>query len=315
MVELYLLLGVVIVFAAIVLGLLYLALRRLKARRAQLLNDLNSPPRLMSDRAFNRLAMARRETDILGRQGVDTVRARELIAQSQAAFDQSQFSRSYELAQSAHEALVNSRQTGTLPSTAAAAPPGPAPARPAPALPSRPGGPVGASPPPDDAGAPVPRLAPNRAESQFEMRLLDSDLDRARSARASPSMVSTATSLRTQAQTAFDAGQYTDALRFALKGRRELGGKVETLAAGPGTSAAGSGPALGRPDPASSDPTVAAERAAGGSRCSQCGYPTRSDDAFCRGCGRPLAPSNCPQCGAVRSPADTFCGRCGAPFS
>jgi hypothetical protein len=311
-IELYLLITVVVVLAIGIAALFLLVLRRLRARKLQLLNELSSSPRLVADRAFNRLAMARREADLLGRQGTDTGRARELIAQSQAAFDQSQYSRSYELAQSAHEALVHARQTGALASSPAAstavaaapaAPPSPASA---PRGPDAPGG----SP---SFPAPVPRLAPNRAESQFQMHLLDSDLDRARGERTSPATLGVASALRNQAQAAFDAGQYTDALRFSLKGRRELGGRVETLAASPTPA----GPAADEApvDPTAGDPATAAERTAGGSRCAQCGYPTRSDDTFCRGCGRPLSSPTCPTCGAPRTAADLFCGRCGARFS
>jgi Double zinc ribbon len=314
-IDIYVLIAVIVVLGVIGAALGLLAIKRLKARRAQLLNDLTSSPRHAGDRAFNRIEMARREVAILGRQGADTGRARDLIAQAQAAFDMSQFPRAYELAQSAHEALVHVRQTAPLggggsaplaPSTSAGPKVG-APASAAEAVPHA------AAPTEVPSSVPTPpRLAPNRAESQFQIRLLDSDLDSARSSRGSPSMIATASALRSQAQSAFDREQYTDALKFALRGRRELGGRVETLALSPGST---TGPAIVAPDGPTPDLSTLAERAASGTRCPQCGYPTRTDDGFCRGCGRPLVPTACSKCGAPRSAADTFCGKCGQRFS
>ncbi len=318
MIGVYVLIAVIVVLGVAVAGVLLLTLRRLKERRAKLLSELSTSPRLVPDRAFNRLEMARREAGILGRQGVDTSRARTLIAQSQAAFDQGQFTRSYELAQSAHEELVHARQTGTplsgrpatpAPASSPASPVGgafPPPAAPSPSAPPISSGAGADLGPP----APAPRLATNRAESQFQLRLLDSDLDAARANRGSAPAIATATALRSQAQQAFDKTQYTEALRFALRGRRELGGKVETLAAGPASV-----PVPVGPNGDAGDAEAVAERAASGSRCPQCGYPTRANDVFCRGCGRPFTPSACPNCGTPRAPTDTFCGKCGTRFS
>jgi hypothetical protein len=303
-IDVYVLIAVIVILAVVGAALGLFAIKRLRTRKAQLLNEIATNPRHAGDRAFNRIDMARRELTILGRQGAETSHARDLIAQAQAAFDQRQFPRAYELAQSAHESLVHSRQTGTLPSGGAGArAPVASPSAAAPGAAPRPGS-IEALPVP-------PRLAPNRAESQFQIRLLDSDLGSARSARSSPSMVATASALRSQAQAAFDREQYTDALKFALRGRRELGGKVESLAPTAGSGAPGDPPSNGTP----ADPSAAAERAASGTRCPQCGYPTGADDGFCRGCGRPLVPTACPKCGAPRSATDTFCGKCGRPFS
>jgi Double zinc ribbon len=315
--ELYILIAAAVILGVVVIGVLLLIINRLKRRRAQLLDELSTSPRVVSDRAYNRLEMARREAAILGRQGADTSRARELIAQSQAALDQRQFSRAYELAQSAHEALVHARTTGTLPSSGTgpptpASPPTPPVLSPRSAAPSFAAVPLASGGGGLDVTAPVARLAPNRAESQFQIRLLDAELDAATAKRSSPAMVATASALRSQAQSSFDHEQYTDALRFALRARRELGGNVETLAPGPPSAA----PAAGeRSNGGTGDPSVVAERAASGARCPQCGYPALADDAFCRGCGLPRTPTTCAKCGAARTPSDTFCGRCGQRFN
>ena len=73
-------------------------------------------PRIRQDRAFNRIAMARREADLLTSSGVDVASAQDLIAQAQGAFDHQDFDRAYVSAQSAHELLVSARRNRALPS-------------------------------------------------------------------------------------------------------------------------------------------------------------------------------------------------------
>jgi hypothetical protein len=299
--QTYGLIVVAIVLIVVVLGIFFFLSRRLRRRRDQILGELKDKPELVQDRAFNRLAMARREVSVVGRTGSDVARAQDLIAQSQSAFDQRDFAHSYQLAQSAHEALVNTRQsTSPLPSAPTMrAPPAAGTTRSA-AGPNL--GTAAAAPPP---AAPMPR---NRAESHFQIGLLDSELETARKDRPSAGPTLEASALRTQAQAAFDRADYTEAFRLSLRARRVLGGHVEALAPSPG----GRGAAAAAPAP---DAEAAAERTAAAERCPSCGYPTSPTDAFCRGCGIPRTPAACPACGAERSGADTFCGRCGARFS
>ncbi|HYB79699.1 MAG TPA: hypothetical protein VEG66_08095 [Thermoplasmata archaeon] len=73
-------------------------------------------PELRYDRAFNRIAMARREAELLASSGVDVSSANNLIAAAQGALDTHDLDRAYESAQSAHEALVAARRSGPLPS-------------------------------------------------------------------------------------------------------------------------------------------------------------------------------------------------------
>ncbi len=321
--DIYIVLALAVVLSAIVIGVLLLLIRRLRQRRSQLLQELGGGSLFGPDRAYNRIQMARREVDILARQGTDVARARELVDQADAAYRARQYPRAYDLAQSAHESLVRVRSgvtplTSTSrsdapdsgsapfagPSLARATAPGPTPM-------AAPGGmPPGDGVPGTGALAP-PRIAPHRAESQFEIRLLDSELETARAANPTAPATLAAVDFRSQAQTAFDAGNYTEALRLALKGRRGLGSRVETLALTPAAGTATSGDLAGGPLDAAST----AERAASSSRCPHCGYPTTPDDAFCRGCGSSRAPTTCPRCEAPRAPADSFCGRCGERFS
>jgi Double zinc ribbon len=306
--EVYVALFVAVVLGIVVVAVLLLAISRLRKRRAQLLDDLKNAPELIHDRAFNRLAMARREVEILSRQGTDVSRAREMIAQSQSAFDLSKFDRSYELAQSAHEALVAARSGRPLASTAGAPPlASRASPAPVPVVPVAGGGsPASGSASEFSTRSP---LIPNQAQSQFELKLLDAELAEANRSRPENPGTLAAVELRTSAQKAWDVGQYTESFRFALRARRSLG-SVEAVGLSPGPGGAPSGLS-----PGSLDASDAAERAASSARCPDCGYPVTADDAFCRGCGVPRTPGPCPSCGAPRGPRDAFCGRCGRTFS
>ncbi|MFI5413759.1 MAG: zinc ribbon domain-containing protein [Candidatus Lutacidiplasmatales archaeon] len=299
----------VVVLSIIVAGLLLYLLRRLNRRRAKILSDLADKPELNQDRAFNRLAMARRESSILAGQGVDVHRAQELIGEAQGAFDTHQYDRAYRIAQSAHEALVNARRLGALPATTPLPSKGPGP------FPT-----LGATsgPGPADAGtvppAPLaPAIPKNRAESQFQIRILTDELDAVKGRRARDPAVGEAAALKSQASMAFEKGDYTNAFRLALRGRRALGGAVEGLPA-PGSAPTGLARGSANGSPPSTDATQTAEAVAGAERCPDCGYPALAGDSFCRGCGRPRTSLACPSCGAPRAADEPFCGRCGARF-
>lgn len=312
--DFYVLVFVAVALGAAGAGILLLAISRLRRRRAQLLNELQSPPALQHDRAYNRLSMAKRELEILARQGTEVTRARELISQAQFALDQRKFDRAYELAQSAHEALVAARRGSPLsPAAGSARAPVNSDSSGSLARPAAAGGAATgvARPAPSSNGPRIdparPSLARHQVESQFELRVLDGEILEANRTRPTNPGTLAAIELRTSAQVAWDRADYTETLRLALKARRSLG-SVETVAAPVGGSPAA--PAAG-----SDDPAEAAERAASMARCPDCGYPVGPEDAFCRGCGVPRVANACPSCGTPRAPDDVFCGHCGKGFS
>lgn len=285
---------VVVILVVFIVGIfLYLA-RRLRARREQLLGELKGRPELVQDRAYNRLAMARREAEILARTGTEIGAGQALIAQSQAAFDLHQYPRAYELAQAAHESLVNARGA-------------PLRSRPNPATSSgrTAAGTLAPSAATGSASGASASLPKNRAESHFLLGLLDQEIEKGPPG-AGPTLE--AVSLRDQAQAAFDRGEYSESFRLALRGRRTLGGPVEALPPPPVTA----GPSAFGPV---AEAEGLADAVAGGTRCTACGHPTLSSEAFCRGCGGSLGPRTCPSCGTPREASDVFCGRCGASFS
>ncbi len=289
------------VASAVLIGGAFYVLRRLRLRHLGSRASA-SRPELASDRAYNRAAMARREADLLQAQGVDVSRARELLGLSDRSFQVREFDRAYELAQSAHETLVTLRQQR---GGAAARPPltaPPVPATPPVAVPRAPPEdfPLAAEPNGTAAELTTTRPPKNKLESHFQLRLLESDL----AARGNSPDTTGARELFSQAQAAFGREEYTEALRLALKGRRQLGGAVETL--GPTTATPSGRPAPpGAPAPSRSTPE---------GRCAKCGRAIVAGDAFCRGCGTPYAAATCPKCGAPRTASDAFCGRCGQRY-
>ncbi|HTT72963.1 MAG TPA: zinc ribbon domain-containing protein [Thermoplasmata archaeon] len=301
----------IVILGAVSVGLYFLIARRLRQRREQLLKELKQSPALAPDRAYNRIAMARREAEILARQGTEVAPARAQIAQAQAAFDLRQFDRAYELAQTAHETLVAVRRgAGPRPATPPAGGPGPAAPEPRSS---------GTAPATAEATVPAagPSVPKNRAESQFQLHLLDQELAAASGGPAGAGPVAAAAASREDARAAFNRADFTEAFRLALKGRRQLGTRVESL---PPTAATRIGAATGSVQAAAllsagTDPGTTADRVASAARCPDCGAPLLADDRFCRGCGRPVVPTVCPSCGTARTPTDTFCGRCGARFS
>jgi Double zinc ribbon len=310
---------IIVVLAVVVAALLLFLLQRLRRRRAQLLHELKDRPELVQDRAFNRIAMARRESELLTAQGVDVTQAREQIAKAQAAFDTRSFDRAYQSAQLAHESLVHARKdrgTSLRPGPSAFGTPSSAMGEPSTfsdVASASSAAPPGEPSLPPSAPSGIPK---NRAESQFQMRVLDQELERTMSSRAGAAATREARQIRTRAQQAFDRADYTESFRLALKARRALGAGVEALALGPnpGSPLSSASPSPGGV-PGDPDATRTAERVAGADRCPDCGYPALPGDVFCRGCGRPRVPSACAKCGSPRTPSDTFCGRCGASFA
>lgn len=290
----------VIVLLVVTVGLFLYLRQRLRTRRNDLLGELRSTPALVRDRAYNRLAMARREAEILTRRGIDVSGPAEEIARAQAAFDLRQYARALELAQSAHEGLVR-RGRGEGRSPARGAPP-PNAAAPRPGIEADPVPSDGPSTAPTDArpAAPLPK---GRAEAQFLIGALERQLA---TAPATPQAAAARTYLA-DARTRFGAGEFPAAFQLAAKGRRALGEPGDIV---PPTPA--SAPRGGAARPA--DAEGAAASLADAARCPACGYPTPAGDTFCRGCGRPLSPATCPACGAPRLAAERFCGRCGATF-
>ena len=296
----------VVAFALLLLFILLLALfyliHRLRLRRRQLHLELGDAPGLVNDRAFNQMRLARSEAEILDARGIDVQKPRALLARAQQRYDLRDFSEALSLARSAHESLVTLRAHGPsrLPSSAGAARPDLLNAPEPPASSDGPvpvGGTTGAAP------APAPRLAKNRAESHFQMLLLAEEVQRARSSGSPAENLAGTLELQRQSEEAYGAGEYTDALRIALKARRTLGAPLETLPAPKGVRT-----------PPDAPTGSGGNGGSGGVPCPKCGKAIAPQDRFCRSCGSPKIDRRCPRCGMATRSDDTFCGTCGSPL-
>ena len=298
-------LAAAVVLLVVVVVVTFTLMRRYRLRRVRELRERGSAPGAVGDRAYNRLALARREADLLAAQGIEITGAQQLIALASRSLEGRDFGRAYDLAQAAHESLVKARRE-PLRASSKAGSSGPLGAGAVPA-PTTAAGPTGGSP----TATTPPSVPKNRVEAQFQLKLLEEDLLRASKRRARGPDTEGARELYVQAHAAFARGDYAEAFRLSLRGRRRIGGTVESLGPSGPTPTAAPVP-NGSPPP---DPARTAEEVAAAGRCTQCGHPTVVGDTFCRGCGTALAGTSCPQCGATRTPRDTFCGKCGARFA
>ena len=297
-----------ILFVILLVG--YYAITRLKTRRKQLSLELDTSRELVEDRAFNQLRLARTEADLLDRQGTDVSRIRPLIAEAEAARDRRDFDNALALARSAHESLVKLQGGHPLPGGSVSSGPlersAPSPAADPPGL--RPAGAglsteglMGRTSPTGLGEAALPEAPPktalprNKAEARFQLSLLADELTRATESKGPNAQVLEATEIRDTASAAFDRGEFTEAMRLALRGRRRLGTQLETLPPKPGTKT-----------PPSPVPDEAV-------KCSSCGEPLRGNDRFCRFCGTLRGPARCAGCGAPLENDDRFCATCGRP--
>lgn len=274
----------------------YYVIVRLRRRRQALSLELESSRELVEDRAFNQVQLAKAAADQLQARGVDTSKIRSLVLDAEAARSRGDHDSALAFARSAQESLARLQKSGT----------GLPPAAP------RPSAPVGApglatliAIPPSGGGAPAPgadtapsptvRLPRNKAEARFQITLLSEEIQRAATASGPGAAVDEATALRDQAQAASDRSDYTQALGLALKGRRRIGGRVESLPATPATAAVSH-----------------AQEAEAVLVCAGCGEKLRPSDRFCRYCGTLRGPARCPSCGAAADDDGAFCAKCGA---
>lgn len=298
----------VLAFLLLLLVVGYYALTRLRLRKKQLSLELDTAKELLEDRSFNQVRLARSEADLLEQRGVDVGRARTLLTEAEAARNRRDYDNALALARSAHEALVKMHQGLPLGDRSATA------ARPSsgrglgPASPSSPpplsgfGGATLASEGDDAdpvessaAAPPRPAIPRNKAESRFQLSLLAEELTRATTDAGPNAAVVEATEIQTLATTAFDKADFTEALRLALRARRRLGTRLETLPATAATKA---------PAPEGSEEPLT---------CRSCGEPLRANDRFCRYCGTLRGTARCAGCGAALEPDDKFCAACGRP--
>jgi hypothetical protein len=275
---------------AIVVGatiVMMLSLRsRIRKRKRELTDDIASSESRAEERAFNQLRLDESEIAVLGREGIDVTRAQTQLADARRAFDRRDFYSAYQGAKACHDGLVQARRTPVAPGPGAFALADPF------------GGAASAT---EAAGTEPARPPPprNQMESRFQLSLLTEELAAAVRADPGASALATVHQLAAEARSQADRGDYTGALGTALRARRLLGGRVESV---PPSAATAELPASTR------SPAAEAEVAS----CPRCGRTNRPSDAFCRSCGSPVQVGPCARCGRPLEPGDQFCPGCGA---
>ncbi|MCI4340170.1 MAG: zinc ribbon domain-containing protein [Thermoplasmata archaeon] len=303
-----------IVFVATGFIFLYLWVR-LRRRRAELSSEPLPTRAVLEDRAYNQILLARSAAERLERSGVDTGGVETLLDKADLARSRGDPDNAMAFARSAQETLVRLRaQPPTRVPRSAGETAGPALSDPPAALisPTRPvldtsPGPLTLDPHAERPEGGGERLPKNKAESRFQLTLLEEEVTG--SERSAPKAAASVESRRLldDGRGAFERGDYTEALRLGLRGRRRVGGRLETLApskstvAEPEADEVGPGPL----PPTSPDAPLT---------CPSCGAPLRAADAFCRACGASRAAARCGQCGEALATSDRFCGACGAPI-
>jgi hypothetical protein len=282
----------------------YILRRRLHARLASLREAVGESPAYADDRAHNLLALARSEAATLKRGGADVHVAEGAIADAERALRRGEYDDAHHSARRAHELLLAQRASGSplllVPAPSRSMPNSPPGSDPA----SRPNSPTpapGAAVSGDGSAAP-PRLAKNRAESRFQISLLQEEIERSSKEVGGASGVADARTGSADAQAAYDRADYTEALRLALRARRALGTHIESLPA----------PLTRIPPSPTPSPSASASTPSGTEPCATCGRPLKSTDRFCRSCGTAKAPTACASCGTALEVGDRFCAGCGA---
>ena len=319
-------------------------LRVLSLRRKRFLKELEAgTSESGEDAAHNQILTTRAVLKRLEAQGEDVSAAKAILKQAEAKQEAGRYAQALQLAREARNSMAPRAKSAPVTSRVRV------PASPRKvekeellyrdiaegtrgrAKPAA-GSPAGASmeepdiPEPDSSGNPpsIPELRKgvpkNQLESRFEINVLEKSLKD-----TDDGSFPEARKLLTMAQRSFDRGDYSEALRLAMRGRKIVGtGTEETISLSPATVVE-TPPEAPLPSAArSSAPPVVKdvvpEPGTGGARstvirCPRCGRENPTTNKFCRGCGKPLAEPQCPRCQKPVSPDDAFCGICGAPIS
>lgn len=283
------------ILTAVLILFVVLVVRRMHERRRQLAEDLATDKEIRKDRAYNALRLASAEAAVLERDGIDTASARTLIAQGEAAIKAGEDFHALALGRTAQDTLIRLRQEA-IPARLAA-PTAPEPEPPLPEESSEP--------------AAVPATGKNPAAARFQIRLLTEEIATAQKNEPTRSGLSEAIRFQSRAIEALEEEEVTAALGLALKGRRAIGARIESLPP--------SAPLSPAPPPATrilerspTGPVAAPDAPPGSVPCPKCGRPSKGSDLFCRNCGAPIGTARCPRCQAPLEPDDRFCSRCGA---
>jgi hypothetical protein len=276
-----------------ILGLLvvYFEIRYMKGKSKEVRRAA-----VRKDEAFNAVLTTRTVANVMARQGSDTTKAQYLVDSAKQAMQAGNYERCITLCEQAREELKGvpveseeqSREEGELEAVAQSVL----------AVDKR------APPQPDTyAGTKLPGDQDGSyLSAKFEINTAKSDLSKARERGAETHQ---AEALLVDAETAYESGNYSKALSFAVKARKSVSEQAAREAIPLKLPKEREAP---KPDGGQAAPPKKAE-----TRCFDCSSLLEPDDDFCGVCGAKVARDrSCSVCGTKARSADKFCRKCGA---
>ncbi len=264
---------ILIVAVVIAAAVAYLELRYIRTRKQVKVDHY-----IEQDDAYNAVTTTRAVATSLVRNGKDTSEVDALIYQAESAYDRREFVRSLELADKAKNALKNCKDrdlmTAPVKETAVKGELGPA----------------------KEESKDVPanecrKLPQNYLESKFII-----DTVRGLMPDAFAEQREAGQRELDAAQASFDAGDYSEALKCALKAKRVLAPAAPVKEKIPNVATT-----VIKAQASTKPPAV----------CGGCGAALGPDDGFCHSCGTKVGMRTCPGCHAPATDEDQFCRRCG----
>lgn len=251
---------------------------------------------LRKDEAFNAVLTTRSVANVMARQGTDTTKAQYLVDSAKQAMHEGNYERCITLCEQAREELkgttsepaAKSEEEDELEAIADSI-----------LTPDK----RAAIPSDTYAGTKLPvDQDGSYLSARFEINTAKADLAKARENGAETSQ---AESFLVEAETAYEAGNYSKALSMAVKSRKSASQEAskETIPLRmPREPEAQKAGAVQTP------PAKKAE-----TRCYDCSALLEPDDDFCGKCGAKIARDrSCGVCGMKARPTDKFCRKCGA---
>jgi ribosomal protein L40E len=261
------------VLTVVLAVVVYFELRFLRRKR-----DRNIDEDIAEDSAFNHILAAKAASESISRQGKDTSRADALLLRAEGEFKSGDYRKADETVNAAKDSLAQAREK--LLATAA----------------------VSEAEDQTDGATnqesvhAVKKLPKDYLEAKFMISKAGDDIA---SAQREGRDVVEATKMLDEARAAFEADDYTLALKKSINSQKWIGQKLPEA-----------------PVPEEAPKTIIAEKPhylepAAESKCA-CGNALSTDDNFCRRCGAKVPrPYDCPGCGDRVEPDDQFCRRCG----
>jgi len=270
---------ILIVAVALIIVLVgWLEIRYMKKRRKDQV-DVG----IIRDDAYNAVATIKAVASSLRDNGREVMEAEMIIYRAESAYESGNYAECKEFADQARSSLLRSKSKNDLADM------------------SEPPAPTTVEKLSTEVPANMTKKMPaNYLESKFIIETADGMVQAAgEEARTEAEL------LCQEAKGAFEAGDYTAALRSAMRAKRALEGSAGKQ----------KGRAFANAEvlvlPKKKEERPAEEAAAEVTKCENCGAAVGPEDGFCFACGKRQGPKVCPSCSKEVAEDDAFCRKCG----